>query len=246
MTDKRVFLMPDAQRSINVNPTHVVRMLGGLVVLLVLAHVVGLLFRFVGGHPNVHGFVPLFDLYEENNIPTYYSSTLLLLCSCLIAIIAGFKKRQNDTFTGHWITLAIIFLYLSVDEASSIHEWLSPATKRIVDARGLLFYAWVIPGMILVVVFAAFYWRFVLNLPSKTRWAFCTAAILYLAGAIGMELLGGRHHERYGIDNISYSLLVMLEESLEMTGIVVFVYGLLDYMRANGYKILVCFRPVSD
>jgi hypothetical protein len=190
--------------------------------------------------------VPLFDLYEESNVPTFYSAIAILLCACLIALIAGFKRKHNDSFARHWTVLAVIFLYLSVDEASGIHEWLSLPTKRIIDLRGLLYYAWVIPGMILVVVFAAFYLRFVWNLPSKTRCVFCTAASLYLAGAIGMELLGGLHHERYGIDNINYGLLVLLEESLEMTGIVVFAYGLLDYMRASGYQVLLCFGPETN
>jgi len=100
--------------------------------------------------------------------------------------------------------------------------------------------------MILVVIFAAFYWRFLLILPSKTRRVFGTAASLYLGGAVGMELLGGWYHEQYRGDMVSYRFLVMVEESLEMTGIVVFVYSLLDYMRANAYEVLFCFRSLTD
>jgi len=50
-----------------------------------------------------------------------------------------------------------------------------------------------------------------------------------------MEMLGGRHYELFGGDNAAYTMLfVTLEESLEMIGIVVFVYALLSYLREMG------------
>jgi hypothetical protein len=236
-------MMQGTQQTVTLRPSNVVGVMVGIVVFLASAHLAALLVRFVAGHPNAQGLVSLFDLYQENNIPTFFSSTILLFSSCLIAIIWVFKRNQGDSFARYWAVLAVIFLYLSMDEASSIHEWLSLPTMRVIPATGLLCYSWVIPATILLVVFEGCYLKFLFHLTPKTRWLLIVAGVVYVAGTIGMELLGGRHHELYGIDNMSYGFLVMLEESLEMIGIVVFVYALLDYMRANAYTVSFCFRP---
>ena len=60
---------------------------------------------------------------------------------------------------------------------------------------------------------------------------FLLAGGLYIGGALGMEMIGGYYTDFYGKNNLTYALITCLEEVLEMTGIVVFIHGLLDYMR---------------
>ncbi|WP_238178428.1 hypothetical protein [Calothrix sp. 336/3] len=71
--------------------------------------------------------------------------------------------------------------------------------------------------------------KFIINLPRKTRSNFLVAGLIYLSGAIGCELIGG-----YILDSrmrgIFYLIIITLEESLEMLGIAVFIYGLLSHI----------------
>jgi hypothetical protein len=56
------------------------------------------------------------------------------------------------------------------------------------------------------------------------------AAVLYIGGAVGFELVGGYYAELHGEKNLTFNLIATVEETLEMTGIVLFNYALLRYM----------------
>jgi hypothetical protein len=86
-------------------------------------------------------------------------------------------------------------------------------------------------------VFGLSYLKFLLHLPAKTRWRFVVAATLYLGGAIGMELIGGRYADLHGMENLAYSMTATVEESLEMAGVIVFIYTLLNYIADNYQEI---------
>ncbi len=61
------------------------------------------------------------------------------------------------------------------------------------------------------------------------------AAILYIGGAIGFEMIQGRYSELHGEDNLMYNMIAAVEESLEFAGVIVFIYALLKYI-ADNYK----------
>jgi len=237
--------MHDTQQPITINTSLVIRILVGIAVFLLLASTAGQLARFLGGHDSLYGLVRMFFLDNENNIPTFFSTGILLLSACLLAVIAVLKKREKASFAGHWITLTIIFLLLSMDEASSTHELLTSPVRYLLHTSGFLYFAWVIPGMAFALIIAMFYWKFLMNLPPKTRWVFVAAAIVYLAGVIGTELVAGWYVELYGRNNLTYSFLAMLEEILEMFGVIVFVYALLDYMTAEVGEVRIRVRSNS-
>jgi hypothetical protein len=62
------------------------------------------------------------------------------------------------------------------------------------------------------------------------------AATIYIGGAIGVELIGSSHAELHGYENWMYSMIATLEESLEMAGLIVFIWALLNYC-AHNYKV---------
>jgi len=231
------------QASIIVSPSAVVGFLSGIAAILIFAHFTFLLL-LSREHPNIFGLARMFDLNEEGNIPTFFSAVILLLCSGLFYLIWVFKKQRNDSFSRHWGILAIVLMYLSIDEASAIHELVSMDIKRFMDT-GWLYYPWVVPGAIVVVFFAAAFARFTLNLPQKTKWLLITAAVVYFGGAIGIEFISGRYHAIYGDISPTYHLLVMLEEGLEITGVLILMFALLDYMRSHGYDLRLSFGPDS-
>jgi len=59
---------------------------------------------------------------------------------------------------------------------------------------------------------------------------FFIAAVLYMGGAVGFELIGGRYYELHAGNDLTYRMFVHIEESMEMSGSIVFIWGLLKYM----------------
>ena len=178
-------------------------------------------------------FVYLLSAQTEGNIPTWYSSSTLLLCSIILATIAAGKKLAGERFVPHWVGLSLIFLYISVDEASRIHELAVAPIRAAFDPRGFLYFAWVIPAMILVAVFVLAYLKFLAALPKETRRRFLIAGAIFVAGALGMELIGGAYLDQQGRPDLAYAMIASTEEFLEMLGVVVFIYALLSYMGSD-------------
>jgi hypothetical protein len=63
------------------------------------------------------------------------------------------------------------------------------------------------------------------------------AAALYIGGAVGLELVGGRYAEMHGLKNLTYSMIATAEETLEMAGVIVFIYALLRYIADNYIEV---------
>lgn len=229
---------------IPIESSAIVRVLGVLIVMLVLAHITGSVFRFVLGHDYVYGLVPLFDLDEEVNIPTYFASFLLLIAAALLGLVASSKKRDGDSHATHWVALATIFLYISIDESAGIHELLIIPVRNAFDLSSFLYFAWIIPGFMFVSVLAWSYRRFLWQLPSQTRRLFLLSALCYLAGALGVEALGGYYisHPDVGLDTILYTWIILTEETLEMVGVLIFIDALFKYLRDHVSGVAIAFR----
>lgn len=190
--------------------------------------------RLFSNNPNL-GVLNLFDLKREESIGTWYSSFLLLLCSAISAVISFAKKNESGRYVNHWRVLSAILLYLSIDEASTIHEKLGPLGRQMLRALDLQISgfnrAWVIPAAALLFIFALAYVRFFFDLPAKQRFLFLVSATFYLGGAIGLEVLHGfltsSSGGRQGLVEI---LLPVGEETFEMLGLTVVAYALLSYL----------------
>ncbi len=197
---------------------------------LTLASLAGQVSKFVLGHDTLLGFVDLFHLDREMNVPAWYSSSTLLLCSILLGLIANHKMREGDCYSLHWVGLALIFVFLSLDEAISVHERLiAPMHLLLGGGSGFFYFPWVIPYMIVVALFLLVYWKFIIDLTPTIRKLFLMAGAIYVGGALGMEMIDGFYADVYGRD-LTYELLATLEEVGEMLGIVIFIYALCYYL----------------
>ena len=212
-----------------------VRILGAAAFLLVLLSIIGQFSKYMLGHAFLTELAPLFYVDMEHNIPTYFSVLLILLAALFLAIIAILNRKQRIPHKSKWVILSFGFLLMAFDEAFQFHERLNiPVGKLLGDGSlGVFYFPWVIPGIALVFVLGLFFLRFFLDLPAATRFRFLMAATLYIGGAIGVELIGSCHAELYGYENWTYSIIVTLEESLEMAGLIVFIWALLNYCADN-------------
>ncbi|MGB3266659.1 MAG: hypothetical protein WBA89_22175 [Microcoleus sp.] len=177
--------------------------------------------------------VRAFGVDSERNIPTAYSALALLFCSFLLGTIAYVKNLDSCRYKNYWKVLSFIFVYLAADEAGQLHEKLILPMRTMLNATGILYFTWVVPIGILVVIFLLSYTKFLFHLPVPTRKLFVAATALYIGGALGMELVGAYRSSTAGEDNILYQIIVTIEESLEMLGIVVFIHALTSYIKTS-------------
>lgn len=215
--------------SIKLFPQQILKINLYLIFFLLSANIIGIISKYYFNHDYIYGLIPLFDFDTENNIPTLYSSISLIVVSLLLLFIAFLRKKVNLSFIP-WLGLSIIFLFLSIDEIASIHERLASPSREIFKTSGLLYFAWVIPYGIALIVFIIAYLKFLIELPRNIMILFLISGTIFISGAIGFELLGGRQYELYGPDNILYSIFYTSEEFLEMLGIALFTYTLLTYL----------------
>lgn len=219
---------------IHLTPQMLLRGFAAAVVILVICQFVVQTLRFsvdLGG--SLGGLVALFSLGSDRNIPTAYSGFALLFSAILLAARGSVARAQADRDWLHWYSLAVVFAFLTVDETMEIHERLNGPVQELLGTGGILFYAWVVPygtGTLLLLIL---FWRFLSRLPRSTAYLMALSGVIFIAGAIGMELLGGLHFERYGSQNPGYVVLQSVEEILEMSGIVLFIYTLAVHLERD-------------
>jgi len=197
------------------------------VLFLIVANVVTQVARFSLDSGAATKLARLFDASEEANIPTWYQSATLLLCALLMTVIVSVQKSEGGRYLRHWRLLTLTFVYLSIDEVAALHDRLTNPLRAALDVGGGLYFAWVIPAAFAVVVFALAYLKFFLNLRPATRRLVLLAGMLYVGGALGMEIIDGAYADSYGTGNLGYELLTTIEETLEMLGVTAFVFALL-------------------
>lgn len=223
----QVFLKPDNLHR------WLVGIVFALVVLSALAYAV---LYPLGQQTGSGGLVELgkrFDMDHEINLPTWFSSSLLLLCAFVLGVIALAKRAQGNRFRWHWAVLALAFVYLSLDETANLHELLIVPIRRRLGLGGFLYFAWVIPGVIAVGCFGLAFVRFLWNLEARSRWRFIYGGSVYVGGALGMELIGGAMADWYGFESARYIAVMMAEETLEMLGLIIFLLALIDYVKSH-------------
>jgi hypothetical protein len=224
-------------------PKKVARFFGAIVILLALAHLTAQFSIYVLGYDNLFGLIHLFSLNAEENIPALYSTISLLFCAILLGLIAVGTKGTGGRFTLHWAFLSLVFVFLSMDEALSFHESSTVPLRKFLNTSGVLFYAWIIPYALAVLVLFLVYLRFLLNLNRQARNHFFLAGLIYVSGAMLFEIPGGIYDEAFGRHTPVYALISTVEELLEMGGILLFIYALTSYISAEFPQLRLGFLP---
>jgi len=215
---------------INLNPKDVFTRLLSLIFLLFIANSAGIISKFYLGHGRLYGLIDLFSFDMEKNIPTFFSYLILVLCSFILLIISLKHKAMQSGYL-YWLGLAILFFFLAIDEIASLHEQITIPVRQALDTKGIFYFAWIIPYSIFLIAFILLYSKFLLSLPKNIMSLFFLSGIIYVTGAVGFELLGGKQYELYGANNIQFAIYYTCEELLEMLGISLFIYALLTYVR---------------
>lgn len=196
-------------------------------------NIVTLILEFGFGYDWAKGFVPLFRLNVEANPPTIFSAFLLFSVAYLFAAIAKEKRSTNAAFAKRWTILAGIALFMVFDEAFMIHELLNEYrgwTNGLFNPTGYLVGPWVVIYGTIVLAFAALFFPLFLNLPMRYRLLFGGAGVMFVSGAIGLEMIAAQEWTLHR-ESLSFVVLNSFEEMMEMSAIIIVIYGALEYMQ---------------
>lgn len=192
----------------------------------------------------IYHITQLFNVNREANIPTYYSALLLLACALLLGLITLIKRRQGGRYIVHWGLLTFIFLGMSVDEATAIHEMFTVPVQETLGVTGIFYFGWVLVGFVFVGGVGLLYLPFLLHLPRPHRLRFVLAGGLYVGGALFVEMLSANQWYMDGGTSLTFSTLGTIEELLEMLGAVVFIHALLLYISEHITALTI--RPAQE
>lgn len=215
--------------------TFTLRSITTILVALALAFVIvsvagQLAVRAFDWHPE-RDIVSFTNLDRERNLPTTFQASLMLGASLGLAGITMMKRVGRDQWTRHWAGLSFILALLAWDEIIEVHERFIEPMRRAFDLQGFLFFGWIIPAAVATALFALAYFRFVLALPHRTRTLFVIAAMTFVTGSLVFEGVGGAYYESIDQNaDMIYVLIATIEETMEMSGLIVFVHAVWSYL----------------
>ncbi len=224
-------------------PSRVALAVGGVAVALWVANILVMVGEFGFGDDHIYGLRALFQLDHESNVPTLFSSCLFLLNAALLVII-GYSKRLSGDSYRPWVLLALIFCFLAVDETAQIHERLNEPIRIALDTGGVFYLPWIIPYGIFAALLAAFYLPIIWRLGRRFRHLFLLSGGLFIGGAVGFEMIGSALTDGLQRDEaVWYEIIATCEESLEMAGLIVFMYTLMLLIQNEDKNVSVFISP---
>lgn len=178
----------------------------------------------------------MLDVDVEQSVFTWVSVLAFFFAAQLLFWIGREKFAAGDRFKWHWYFLAVVFLVLSLDEFSSIHEKISTVLASHFDNTGVFYFAWAAPAGVLSLLGLAAFIPFLRSFPPRHGRLLLLSALIFLFGAVGMEMIGGAIAESYGLGSMSYRLATTVEEGAELAGVLLFIYVLFDNRDHNRRK----------
>lgn len=181
--------------------------------------------------PGLNTWVRYTDVDREGNVPVWFQSAVLCTNVLLLWTAAGDSREREDGWARYWNVLALVFAYLSLDELTELHEQAIVPIQKLVGAGGLLYFAWIVVAVPLLVIFGLYYVKFLRSLPRRTLTGILVAGGLFVGGAVVLEAIGGSLYSGIGEDTVLYSLEAALEEALEMIGMTVMLSTMARHTR---------------
>jgi hypothetical protein len=224
--------LPRARLDLAIRPRHIVRACWFITLFIVVLATYLMVIKYGRGRDFVFGLTARFDMDQEWGIPSLFSGLQLLFNAGLFAV-AWTATRNSADRSRMWLLLSLFFVFLSVDEVFSVHEQLILPIRDKFELPGSLDYAWMVPyGAVVLLIGLAFFhvWR---RQTTRVQSMLGLAAVIYLSGAIGFDLAGETYQRLRG-DNLAYALIVELEETCEMIGLIVLMQTLFRIVQETG------------
>lgn len=225
---------------LKLSPRRIALGLFGVFLLLLICYAVVVVFRLQAGDHQLL-IDPLFDFDREGNFPSWFNSVLFVLAAAASFINGRFAHRHDPRQAARWLALAAVMMFLSVDELVAFHELLG----QFKALRGTFYFSWMMVFGPLAAALGLWFIPFLLRLPRTIALPLAFSGVVFLTGAIGFEILGGKivesithvpssevTPEQWAIVARTplYLLEVALEESFEQCGLIIYIYAALRYL----------------
>ena len=195
--------------------------------------------RYIGwktGHRHLGGIVPILNMDGDNGAPTWYNSFLLMATALVAALIARYQVADKARFRFHWNALAVVFLFMSVDEVACIHEkighFIYARLGTVGLSHGIFASGFILPGLILSIAALFFFVPLLRSLPKKTAWMLLLSGAVYLSGALLTETWTMMIWDTQGASNLIYRIGTHVEEVFEMSGLILFLKVGFDLLKS--------------
>lgn len=170
----------------------------------------------------------LFNMQGEHTIPAWFSGVMLWTAGLGILVLAVLNFRLSRLTGLQWAVLGATFLYLSADEVLALHEKLNAPAARLLEDRIHLASPWVIFGAPFAAVIGLICLPLMRKISPTARVTFVLAGVVFVTGAIGVELAGEtvKRILHGGEGSKLYTFFYTTEELLEMLGVVIFLHAM--------------------
>ncbi len=177
-----------------------------------------------------------FNVVPDGTVPTWFSSMILLIAAILLWV-AGSHCTMNSGpgRRAYWRVLSVGFGLMSIDETATFHEKLNGPLDDSVVAGGAFHFAWVVAAIPFVLIIAAVYWRWLLHLDPAVGLLMTVSAIVFITGAIVLEMASGVVIEQ-GWGTSASGGVSHVEELFEMLGVGLFIEAVLRHLRLVGWQ----------
>lgn len=179
-----------------------------------------------GPNPDLSAKIWLLDVDFEGSAFTWFSIIMAFFIAQTAYRCGVDDALENGRFWFHWYLLALLFLLVSFDDFATLHEKFDIAINKRFQPTGILYHLWAVPAGILSVLGIVAFLPFIRSFPPRISLQLILAAVLFLTGAVGLELLGGNVRYQVGVDTLRYRLFTNAEEGLEIAGLLTFIHAL--------------------
>lgn len=218
-------------RELTISVNRIIKFLSYTATLLILLSLTGQIYRYFYNDGAERYITYMFNLDEEINFPTYFSSLMLISASFISMFIASVKKKSKEKYYLNWMIITVVLFIMSMDEILMLHEQLSAPIRSMLHTQGFFYFAWLIPALFSILILLAININFFFNFSRIYQKGFFTSAFIYLLGAFIMEMIGGKFLSFYGQNNFGYALVTTFEETLELIGLILSIKFLLLYIK---------------
>lgn len=176
----------------------------------------------------------LLDPNEESSLYTWFSVLALGVAGLLMLDLGQRTPPSERILRWGWIGVGLAVLAVSADELLMIHEAIAVRLHDHFQWGGFLRFAWVVPALAVVGLGGLLVLPFLGRLPASTRRWMIAAGLVFVAGAVGIEMIGGKLWDEGLEDSIFYALVSGTEEALEGLGVLILLGGILRYRQITG------------
>jgi F0F1-type ATP synthase membrane subunit c/vacuolar-type H+-ATPase subunit K len=208
---------------------------------LLVAYALTCVLRIGFGKDFANGLVPFFNLDAENSLPAFVATFGWVALS--LSFYLNSRKEMDPPTRIGWLLVAAVSFFLAVDEGASFHEKFIYFFKdigveelSIIGFRSIYFttliYLLILLSLLFIVKNKIL--RLISSMQMKNHFILAAAAVLFVLGAVGVELFGGGNvamklenlRKADVIDpsamralQIKMAIFVAIEEGLELLGV---------------------------